>query len=649
MKQEDLRARTALSAVPAREALLKRFEELYYIDSMSTPSQRGDRLFYMKRGARQEQSALYTRDGLNGNERVLIDPNAWDPALKLSLGRWTPSWNGKLIAYHIKQNNADESEMRLLEVDTGKELEIDRIVGAKYARANWTPDDTGFYYTFLPESSDVAQRPGLAEVRYHRVGTRQSSDTLVYPATKDPKKFIGPSLSRDGRWLTVYISSGWAKNEIYLKDLSKPDSTFIPFFTEKDAQMSLYAWKEHFYLLTNDGAPRFKLLRAPAGSADPKTWTTIVPESKTAVLENFGIAGDQLLLVWMENVHHKLERRKLDGSSPAEAKLSGLGSISGLSTDPDQSRFFYAFESFTIPSEIHATDIQTLKSTLWHRLKAPVDPKPYTVEQKFFKSRDGTRVPMFIVRSKKFTKNGKTPMQLYGYGGFSASETPSFRSGYFPLLEAGGAYAVVNLRGGGEFGEDWHRAGMLANKQNVFDDFIAAAETLIREKYTSADRLAIRGGSNGGLLVGAAITQRPELFRAAICSVPLLDMIRYPLFGSGKTWVPEYGNPEDPDQFRVLYAYSPYHRIQTGTRYPALLMDSADADDRVDPMDARKMMAALKDANRSELPILLRLEANSGHGGAGRVKQAVERSADTMAFLFQQLGLKLPAETNKVP
>jgi prolyl oligopeptidase len=254
---------------------------------------------------------------------------------------------------------------------------------------------------------------------------------------------------------------------------------------------------------------------------------------------------------------------------------------------------------------------------------------------------------MFIVRAKTFIKNGKTPFQLYGYGGFSVSETPSFRAGYFPTLEAGGAYAIVNLRGGGEFGEQWHRGGMLLNKQNTFDDFIAAAETLIREKYTSSDRLAIRGGSNGGLLVGAAITQRPDLFRAAVCSVPLLDMIRYPLFGSGKTWIPEYGDPEDPDHFRALYSYSPYHRVRSGTHYPAVLMDSADSDDRVDPMHARKMIAALRDANRSEHPILLRLEANAGHGGAGRVNQAVERAAEISAFVFHELGLKAARNPKK--
>jgi prolyl oligopeptidase len=647
MKREDLTARSILGQLPEREALVKRFRELFYVDSVSTPLQRGERLFYLKRASNQEQSALYVRDGLSGAERVLIDPNTWDPALKLSLGRFTPSWSGKLLAYHIKQNNADESEMRILEVDTAQELKIDRISGAKYARANFTPDDHGFYYTFLPESSDAATRPGRAEIRYHRIGTEQSRDPVIYSATGDPKKFLTPSLSRDGRWLQISISSGWAKNEIFIKDLSKPESAFTPFFVGKDAQMSIVAWKEHFYLLTNDGASRFKLLRAPAGSADPSTWTTLIPESKTAVLEDFAIAGDQLLLVWMENVHHKLERRTLTGESPRSLKLSGLGSISGLSAEPDQSRFFYAFESFTTPSEIHTSDIRTLHSEIWHRLKAPIDPTPYTVEQKFFRSRDGTRVPMFIVRAKTFIKNGKTPFQLYGYGGFSVSETPSFRAGYFPTLEAGGAYAIVNLRGGGEFGEQWHRGGMLLNKQNTFDDFIAAAETLIREKYTSSDRLAIRGGSNGGLLVGAAITQRPDLFRAAVCSVPLLDMIRYPLFGSGKTWIPEYGDPEDPDHFRALYSYSPYHRVRSGTHYPAVLMDSADSDDRVDPMHARKMIAALRDANRSEHPILLRLEANAGHGGAGRVNQAVERAAEISAFVFHELGLKAARNPKK--
>lgn len=350
------------------------------------------------------------------------------------------------------------------------------------------------------------------------------------------------------------------------------------------------------------------------------------------------------MLSYTKDASSRLEVRTLEGKPVREVPLPGIGSTGGMVGNPDEDDAYFTFSSFTIPPEIRRTSVASGETTLWHRVKVPVDPSPYTVEQVWAPSKDGTKVSMFVVRRKDMPKDGSTPFLLTGYGGFNISMTPRFSAGLYPWLEAGGGYAVPNLRGGSEYGEEWHQAGMLHKKQNVFDDFIAAAEWLVANRYTKPERLAIRGGSNGGLLVGAALTQRPELFRAVVCSVPLLDMVRYHLFGSGRTWIPEYGSAEDEAQFRTLVAYSPYHRVRKGAAYPALLMMSADSDDRVDPMHARKMTALLQAANAGPHPQLLRIEKNAGHGGADMVKQAVESSADAYAFLMNELGMRDPVQ-----
>ncbi|HVR72467.1 MAG TPA: prolyl oligopeptidase family serine peptidase [Vicinamibacteria bacterium] len=656
MAEQDRAARTALGASPGRDRLLRRFRELYYVDAASAPLHRGGRYFYTRRHADREKAVVYWREGAQGEERVLLDPNTMSADGSTSLGVWVPAWDGGKVAYALRPNNADEATLYVMEVATGEVSEVDVIEGGKYAEPSWTPEGDGFYYTWLPTDPrvPVADRPGRAEIRFHRLGTPPAADRQVHAATGDPRTFLSVDLSRDGRWLFVYVSHGWNSADVYLRDLASADSGWRPLVVGRDALYLVHAWQGRFYVLTNEGAPRFRVMRTEAARPERAAWVEVVPERKDAVIEEFRVLGGHLVLGYLENAASRLEVLTLEGRSVREVPLPALGSTFGLVGNPDEDEAFFGYQSFTTAPEIHRTSVRTGATSLWSAVKVPVDPSAFAVEQVWYPSRDGTRVSMFVVRGKDMRRDGSTPFVLYGYGGFSVSERPTFTTGIFPWLEAGGGFAVANLRGGGEYGEEWHRAGMRHRKQNVFDDFIGAAEYLQANGYTRPDRLAIMGGSNGGLLVGAAMVQRPELFRVVSCGVPLLDMVRYHLFGSGKTWIAEYGSADDEADFRTLLAYSPYHHVRKSP-YPAVLMTSADTDDRVDPMHARKMTAALQAATTSGRPVLLRIERNAGHGGADMVKQAVELSADRYAFLMSEVGLTPrpdaapPGETRESP
>ena len=641
MTAQDKAARAHIDALPGRAKLIERFKQLYYLDSVSPPWRRGSRLFYTRRHADREKAIVYFREGSDGGEQLLLDPNAMSKDGTTSLGTWVPSLDGEYVAYALRENGSDEAALHVMDVVTRKESPIDRIAGAKYAQPSWLPDSSGFYYTWLPADPviAVADRPGYAEVRFHRIGTDPKNDALIHAATRDPKSFLGASVSRDGRWLLCDIQHGWNSTDVYLRDLSRHASQWKPIAVGLDAQFNVFAWKGFLYLHTNLGAPHWRVFRVSADDPGRANWKEVIAERHDGVLQGVGIANDQLALHWLVNVESALELRDLDGSHSRMVKMPGIGVSMGIHGDPEGDDAYYDFSSPTTPPIIQSFSVTTLAQSLWAKVEVPVDPAPFLVEQVFYPSKDGTKISMFVVRRRDMPKDGTTPFLLYGYGGFNVSLEPSFMSSIYPWLEAGGGFAMPNLRGGGEYGEEWHRAGMGANKHHVFEDFIAAAQWLITQRYTSAPKLAIRGGSNGGLLVGAAMTQRPDLFRAVICAVPLLDMVRYHLFGSGKTWIPEYGSAETEDGFKVLHAYSPYHHIVAGTKYPALLMMSADSDDRVDPMHARKFTAAIQAASTSGHAVLLRIEAHAGHGGADLVKQAVESSADAMAFLMAELGM----------
>ena len=639
MKAQDDLARDHLRRIPGRDAFAARLAQVLYVDSVGLPEHRGNRYFYQRRFASKEKAIYYLREA--GSERALLDPNVWTKDGSDSLGGEWPAWDGKRVAFNVKHNNSDEAVMYVLDVDSGQRLP-DAIEGTKYGRASWTPSGDGFYYTWIPSDPKIptADRPAWQTIRFHKLGGDPSKDAVVVEKIGDPQLFQHAYLSKDGHWLLREVDHGWRSTDIYFRDQRKPGSSWVTLVAGQDAIYDVDVHGDRFYLRTNEGAPNGRVFAVDPARPERSAWKEIVPERKDATLEDKAIVGGALALTYLEDVVTHIELRSLEGKLSREIALPGLGSAQ-LAGDEDDDETYYSFESFTHPREIWRTSVKSGGADLYFRLGVPVDPKPFTVEQVFFQSKDGARIPMFIVRKKDQKLDGRTPTILTGYGGFLVANRPVFSAGIYPWLERGGIWALANLRGGSEYGEEWHRAGMLGNKQHVFDDFIGAAEQLIKSGYTSPARLAIRGGSNGGLLVGAAEIQRPDLFAVVLCHVPLLDMVRYHLFGSGKTWISEYGSADDAEQFKWLYAYSPYHHLREGARYPATLVLSADADDRVDPMHARKFAAALQAAS-SGGPVLLRIERHSGHGGADLIKATVEKTADEYAFALEQMGLSAP-------
>jgi prolyl oligopeptidase len=637
MDAQDRLARRELGELPGRDAIAARAKELLYVESAGVPVKRGERLFFLRRAAGQEKAVLWVKDGA-GAERVLLDPNAWSKDGSVALGGWQPSWDGERVAYQVKPNNSDEAILHLVAVASGEVSSVDRIPGAKYASPSWTPDGAGFYYTWIPSDPaiPVDERPGYQEIRFHRLGEDPARDAVVRERTGDPTTFLGAEVSRDGTLLVVTLAHGWSSTDVWVRDLrAGADAPLVPIAVGRPHLYNVLPHGGRLYVHTNDGAPRWRVIAIDPARPAPEHWSELVPEA-AATLQDVDLVGGHLALSYLERAVSRMELRTLAGAPARSVPLPALGIASRLSGEVDQDEAFFSFESFTIPREIHRISIASGATSSWFRLDVPVDPSRYEIEQVMFPSRDGTPVSMFIVHAKGVKRDGSSPTLLYGYGGFQVAMTPAFRASIYPWLERGGVWALANLRGGSEYGEEWHRGGMRERKQNTFDDFIAAAEHLVREGWTSPQRLAIQGGSNGGLLVGAALTQRPELFRVVLCEVPLLDMVRYHRFGSGRTWIEEYGSADDPALFPAIHAYSPYHRVKDGTAYPATLLLSADADDRVDPLHARKFAAALQHATRGG-PVLLRIERNAGHGGADLLRSEVEKIADRYAFALSQM------------
>ena len=636
MKAQNDLARAELAKLPERDAIAARLKELFYIDALGAPRHYGERYFYSRRLATKEKAVVYWKKGKDGAEQVLFDPNTWSADGSVTLGGWSVSWDGKRVAYQVHKNNSDEATLHVMDVATGKISDVDTIEGAKYAYASWTPKGDGFYYTWLTTDRTIkdADRPGYQEVRFHELGKDPTKDRVVRERTGDPSTFLSGYVSRDGHWLIVTLAHGWTGEDIYFADARNPSKIALePLVTGKKAHYSVWAYKDRFYITTDEGAPKSRILVADPRKPQRDAWKEIVPERADAILDGAGILGGRLALSYLEHVTSRLEIHDLEGKLITKVQLPGLGSMGGPIGREDEDEAYFSYESFTTPNEIHALSIKTGETKLYSAVKVPVDPTPFTVEQVFYPSKDGTRVSMFIVHRKDLQKDGHARALIWGYGGFQISETSHFTASIYPWLERGGIYAVPNLRGGSEYGEEWHKHGMLLEKQNVFDDLAAAAAYLVKEGYTKPDRLAVYGGSNGGLLTGAAITQHPELFSAVVCAVPLLDMVRYHKSGAGGTWVEEYGSAENPEQFKALLAYSPYHHVEAGKNYPPLLLLSADSDDRVDPMHARKFAAAMQAASAGG-PVLLRIEKNSGHGGADLLRAEVQKGADRYAFLL---------------
>jgi prolyl oligopeptidase len=646
--EQNAVTRRVLDRVRDRDRLHARLTDLLSIGTVGTPAVRKiaadkNRYFHLRREGQQNQPILYVRDGVHGSDEVLVDPNLMSSEGTTSLDWWVPSNDGRLVAYGISQNGDEDSTLFLRDVDKKKDL-ADKIERTKYASIAWLPDGKSFYYTRYPKKGTVPEgEEGYHRtVHLHRIGDELEKDVYVFG--KDRKMTDSPSVdvSPDGRWLLVTVHEGWAKTELFLRDLrDKKQTDFTPVVTGVDAIFDATVRNDLVYVRTNDGAARYKLFAFDPKKPSRAAWKRIIAEGQDVLVDVAPIGAD-IIATYLADASSKVRIFSKSGEPKSEVALPTVGSTAGAAGRWDGDEAFYDFSSFALAPTIYRLDLKSAKSEKWDAVEAPIDPAAFEVERIRATSKDGTKVPMFLIHKKGLKKEGKTPTVLTGYGGFNINIVPKFSASMYLLLERGAILAVANLRGGGEFGETWHQAGMLANKQNVFDDAIAAASELISRGYTDSAHLAVFGRSNGGLLVGALITQRPDLFRAAVCGVPLLDMLRYHRFRIAKLWIPEYGSSEDAKQFEWLYGYSPYHHVKPGTRYPAVLLTTAESDSRVDPLHARKMAAAMQAATISEHPILLRVETKAGHGAGKPVAKIVDEMTDIFAFLFAELDVLRP-------
>jgi prolyl oligopeptidase len=640
MDAQDAYGRKALDALPLTNELRARFTELYYTGFKTAPWRRGKRWFWVEQDAKQEKAVIYFREGKDGPRRVLLDPNTWSTDGSVALGAWFVSRNGKIVAYQVKSNAADEATLEFIDIASGKKLTSDTIEGAKYTwELAWAPNEDGVYYTWVPAPGTVptADRPGQAEIRFHKLGTDPKKDPTIHAKTNDPTTFVYASSFVDDKYAFYVVRHGWVSRDVYFVDLQKPGAKWQPLVVGQKASYYPTFVGGKFYVRTDEGAARFRVFQVDPKRPGRDAWVEIVPEHPTQPLQSVSFAGGRMVHKYLDDVKSRIEVRTLDGKLERNVDLPGVGS-SSLDGHPEDDDAYLTYTTFTVPAQIFRTSVKKGGLDLYSKVEVPFDSTPYAVEQIFAKSKDGTRVPAFVIRRKGQPLDGSSPVLMYGYGGYAVSTLPGYWGSIVPWLERGGTAVFANIRGGGEYGEAWHKAGMRRNKQNVFDDFNAVAEHLIREKYTAAERLAIRGDSNGGLLVSAALTQRPDLYRAVLCGVPLTDMVRYHLVGAGKTWIEEFGTPDDAGDFAVLNGLSPYHHVKAGTKYPAVLVLTSDTDDRVDPMHARKMAAMLQ-ARSAGGDVLLRIEKNAGHGGADTIKSAVDMRAQSLAFVMHEVGM----------
>ena len=644
VEEESAYTRSLLDPLPGREQLRKRLDELMSIGSLSAPQVGGKYYFYTKREGTQNQPVLLVRDGVHGSDRALVDVNQLAADGTLALDWWTPSEDGKYVTYGTSASGSELSTLHIIETATGNLLP-DTIERTRAASIAWKLDNSGFFYTRYPKKGEVPEGEEVYHRRvfYHALGADPSNDPLIFGKDLEPEDWPGVDLSNDGRWLLISVQHGWTKSELYVQD-PKGSNPPVRITEGKNFLYGGEIYNGKIYITTNEDAPRYRMFVADASAAARANWKELIPQ-RDAILQGAAIVNGLLLAQYEQNASSQLKLFDIEGHGLGDVQLPQIGTVGGLGGKWNRKEVFFKFSSFTMPDAVYQIDLASRATTLWGKVDAAgIDPSQYEVKQLWFNSKDGTRVPMFVFYKKGLKLDGKNPTQLTGYGGFNVSLTPEFRGERFAWLEHGGVFAVVNLRGGAEFGEDWHRAGMLDKKQNVFDDFIAAAEFLISQKYTDKEHLAIRGGSNGGLLMGAALTQQPDLFRAVVCQVPLLDMLRYQNFQIAKLWIPEYGSSDDPTQFEWLYAYSPYHHVKQGAEYPAILFMTADTDTRVDPMHAKKMAALMQakaaNGNSKERPILLRIDTKAGHGAGKPIAKQIDDLVDIYSFLFWQVGAK---------
>jgi prolyl oligopeptidase len=632
-----------LDKIPFRAELTKRLKGLYDYAKYSAPSRKGDYFFFRKNDGLQNQSVLYIQKGIDGKPEVLLDPNQWSPDGTVLLNAFAPSKDAKLAVYGISRSGSDWQEYNVLDLTTRKPLQ-DKIEWVKVSGVAWRGN--GFYYSRYPQPEKGKELSSANEnhlVYYHRIGTPQSQDELVYEDKNNPQRFHTLQTTEDERFAVLDISdrgTGKQGNAVMVMDLSKPGATFVPLIPDitDDTYAVLENVRGELLVFTDNNAPHGRVVRINPATPAPANWKTIVAQQSDTI-DSVGVAGGKVFVTYMKDVASKAYVHNLEGTLENEVPLPGLGAVTGFTGNMDDKFVFYTYQSFTYPSSIFRYDIAARKSSMFRAPEIPgLDTNQYETKQVFYTSKDGTKVPMFLTHKKGLVLDGNNPTLMYGYGGFQIATTPGFNSLRIALLENGFVYASVNMRGGSEYGEQWHDAGTKTKKQNVFDDFISAAEWLIANKYTSPAKLAALGGSNGGLLVGAVINQRPDLFRVAVPQVGVMDMLRFHKFTIGWNWIADYGSSDNAEEFKALYAYSPLHNIKAGQKYPATLITTADHDDRVVPAHSFKYAATLQEKASKETPILIRIETKSGHGASNVTKQ-IETTADVYAFIMFNLGI----------
>lgn len=629
-----------LDTLEMREHFADRLAALWNYERFGLPVKRGQRYFFTRNDGLQNQSVLYVQDGLDGEPRVLIDPNTWSEDGTVSLAQWVPGPDGVHVAYGIQDGGSDWRTWRILEVESGERLD-DELQWLKFTSVAWDEQGEGFYYSRYPAPDPEAKFQSLnlnQKLFHHHLGQDQSDDELVYERPDQPEWGFFSTVSDDGNYLVITIFHGTDNRyRVAWKDLREPDSPVNMLIDEFSHDYSFVGSQDsRFFFYTNDGAPKYRLVAIDLEAPDQRN--ELIGE-RDHVLRGVSHVGGHFVASYLEDARSAVRVHGPDGALVREVELPGIGSASGFGGKPDDPETFFGFSSFNRPPTLYRYDVATGESTIWQSADVDFDPDSYTVRQVFYSSRDGTRVPMFIAHRSDVQPDRRTPTLLYGYGGFNISLTPSFSVPNLAWMEAGGVYAQANLRGGGEYGREWHQAGTKTRKQNVFDDFIAAVEYLIENSITSSDHLGIYGRSNGGLLVGAVTNQRPDLFAAALPAVGVMDMLRFDQFTAGRFWVDDYGSSSNPEEFEALYAYSPVHNVESGTRYPAVLVTTADTDDRVVPGHSFKYAAALQAANTGGAPTLIRIETRAGHGAGTPVQMLIDLYADQWAFLARHTEL----------
>jgi len=630
-----------LEAIPARTTIKDRLTKLWDYEKYGVPFKEGNRYFYSRNSGLQNQSVLYSVTKLDAEPQMILDPNILSADGTVALSGVQVSNNGKLLAYSLSASGSDWQEWKVRDVATGKDL-TDDLKWVKFSGASWTKDDSGFYYSRYdePKSDALKTTNYFQKVYFHKLGTPQSEDQLIYERTDQKDWLFGGSVTEDGNYLVISVFQGTdSKTRVYYKDLRNNKSDVVRLLDDFDAAYNFIGNEgTRFWFQTDLKASRGKIIEIDITRPARENWKVIVPESAES-LQSASVVNHRFILNYLKDAYTQVRIHDLNGKLLSEVKFPGIGSAEGFGGKATDTETFYSFTGFTTPTTIYRYDLTTGQSTVFRQPKVDFNPNDFETKQVFYPSKDGTKVPMFITYKKGIKLDGNNPTYLYGYGGFNISLSPAFSVGSLVWMELGGVYAQPNLRGGGEYGEDWHQGGMKLRKQNVFDDFIFAAEWLIKNKYTSTPKLAIGGGSNGGLLVGAAMTQRPDLFGAAVPAVGVMDMLRFQQFTIGWAWVSDYGSSENADEFKALYAYSPLHNLKPGTSYPATLVTTADHDDRVWPGHSFKFAARLQEVQAGNAPVLIRIETKAGHGAGKPTSKIIEEIADRWGFLVKTLGM----------